>query len=134
MKRRPRLEKSAVVLFRMNQRVEVDFKTRSLVNNWDTKMKLFKETYRTFAILGISSSQNKFNKKVVLPMICYWIDNILNCIYLCRVVESFSEYMNSIFFTCITSSIVICFTITIFKWKNITTLIHTAEELVRQSK
>lgn len=113
----------------MNQIVEVNLDIER-----GTKMKLFQETYRTFAILGISSSQNRFNKKVLLPMMCYWIDNILNCIYLWRVVESFSEYMNSIFFTCITSSIAICFTITWFKWRNMTTLIHTVERLVRQSK
>lgn len=95
-------------------------------------MKLFQETRRSFAVLGIESTQRILNRRVIVPIMCYWIDNILNCIYLFCVDKSFNEYMDSVFFTCITSSVAICFTITIFKWNKIAAHIAVIEKFVEK--
>lgn len=97
-------------------------------------MKFFRETKRTFAILGISSNQNIFNEKMLMAFTSYWLDNTLNCIFIYREANSFSEYADSAFITSTTTMFAMIFTIIVIKWQNVSELISSIDELAEKSK
>lgn len=96
-------------------------------------MKLFQETQRTLAILGIATNQNKINRTAMMIFIVYFIDNILNCVYLCRVVETFSEFTDSVFITSLTTSIPIMFVIFASEWTTVSILITHVGKFIEKS-
>lgn len=101
-----------------------------LVLLYSTKMNLFQSVEKNFeGFLGISREQHLLNWKILTAFICYWVDNALNCIFLIREVNSFSEIANSIFITSETTTIAICFTIWITQKDKMFHLIDIAEEL-----
>lgn len=98
------------------------------------KMKLFQETNRSFAVLGIATNQNKFNKKTFMTAMVYLTSNTINCVNIFSGVENFTEYAESILFTSVTMSFFMIFIIMIFQWEHISSLIDMFEEFVEKRK
>lgn len=98
------------------------------------KMNFFQTARRNFEILGISPSQSRLNGKVLMAFTSYWIDNTLNCIFLAREVNNFSEMANSIFITTGTTTISTCFTILIINKAKLFRLVDDAEKIIDRGK
>lgn len=97
-------------------------------------MKFYRETQRTFAILGLSSNQKTINGRMLMAFTSYWLDNTLNCIFIYREANSFSEYADSAFITSTTTMFALMYTIMVIKWEKVTKLINGVNELVEKSE
>lgn len=96
-------------------------------------MNFFQESKRSFVTLGITSNERTFNRKALLVIACYCVDDTLHCIHLLRVANTFDEYSESIFTTTTTVMITVLFIVIAIKWKNISELIDGIDELAEKS-
>lgn len=95
-------------------------------------MKLFQSVLKKCENLGVSPNQSRLNGKLLMAFTSFWVDNTLNCIFLVREVNNFSEFVNSIFITSGTTTISICFTIFIVKKIKIFRLVDDAEKIAER--
>lgn len=95
-------------------------------------MLAFRETERSFGILGIGSTQNRFNGKMLMTIIACTTDNILNYVYLFYVAERFIDRVDSIFFCSVTTFILLIYIITIFQWEKLSTHIDDVRQFVEE--
>lgn len=93
-------------------------------------LKLFQFIQTKFAILGfIPNQQSPLNGKTVAALICFWLDNAFNCVFIAVEVDNFVDYTNSIFIICATTGIATCFTIAMIKARKLFELIDFAEKI-----
>lgn len=97
-------------------------------------MNLFQSALKKFENLGISENQSRLNGRVLMTFISYWFDNALNCIFLVREVNNFSEMANSIFITSATTTVSTCFTILIINKAKLFRLKNNAEKAIDRGK
>lgn len=104
------------------------------VFNISAKMRFLETVLKKCEILGISPTQSRLNRKSLMALTCYWVDNTLNCIFCIREANTFSEMANSIFITSGTTTISTCFTILVIKKTKIFDLINNAERIVEKGR
>lgn len=90
-------------------------------------MNLFQSVLRNFEKLGICENQNWLNKKLLMTLACYLLNNISNCIFLVREVKNFNETVISIFALSTSTTITTSFIIIIFKATKLFDIVSNAE-------
>lgn len=96
-------------------------------------MELFQFTQNTFETVGIDSTQNPFNRKVLIIFSVCCISIISACIFLFHEANNFMEYSNSIYITTAYLLVTVCYTLLITKMEDTFDLIDNFESTVDES-
>lgn len=83
---------------------------------------------------GVIRGQYRLNRKIMIAFTCYWLDNILKCMFIVRDVGSFGELVNSLYEITITIIIATSFTIWIIQLGRLFRIINSIEEVTDRSK
>ena len=97
-------------------------------------MKCFKSAQNNLKVVGIDSNHCRFNKKMLMTFLSYGINNILNFMFLFYGASNSREYTDSMYVTCCTVVIGLCYTIAVFKMKDLFKYIEGCENLIEKSK
>lgn len=101
-------------------------------------MKLFKLIQKKFAKLGITSQQSiqsyRINRKILIALLSYGTNNILNYAFIFNGGHSFVEYTDIICMSATTTMIAINFTILIFKMEKYFEFIDSCNKIATKSE
>lgn len=97
-------------------------------------MKFYQKTKKSFEFLGLSSNQGMFNRKVSMFLTLFWLDVVLNWMYVFRVAETFGEYAESVFTTTTTTMFTLLYTNMVINWNAVNEVIDGIDKLTERSK
>lgn len=97
-------------------------------------MKFFQSNQQNLSILGISSIEKPFNRRMMKAYLIYGLSTISANLFLILEANSFSQYTNSVFVTTALAMILICFSMMVFKATELYQFMDDCEEMVVNSK
>lgn len=98
------------------------------------KMKYFQLAQKYLAFLGISSTQEPINQRILVTSMLYAVTWVSMCAFLIREAISFKEYIDAIFMITATITLYIQFAIIAFQPKKIFTIIEAMENIDESSE
>lgn len=96
-------------------------------------MKLLQFSQKKLESVGIDSTQNPFNRKILKIFSHFFICNISTSVFLLHEPNNFMEYSNSIFVASAFLLLVVCYTILITKMQDSFKLIANFESAIDKS-
>ena len=98
-------------------------------------MKLFQDSQRNFAILGINSNQQtSFDSKFILTYLVNGLGFISSTVFLFYKANTFQEYSNNAYVTTSITTSIAVFTIVVFKTKALFKFIKNFEDFFEKSE
>lgn len=98
-----------------------------------TKMKLLQFTQEKFEMVGIDSTQNPFNMRILMVISVCCMCIISTSVFLFHDANNFIEYSNSIYLTTATMLIIVCYIVLITKMEYIFVQIQGFESVIDES-
>lgn len=97
-------------------------------------MKYLRSVLKYAALLGISSTQRPFNRRILITFLLYAVNSALYCAFPILEKVGFEEYIIDIYIASATVMVIIFFAIAAFKMANIFTLLGKAEDIAESSE
>lgn len=110
--------------------VKITLPRSILVSN----MKFLRIFQTGVAIGGISSIEQRFNRKTSFVFVIFGLCVTLQCIYIFQTANSFNEYTDCVYKTGTTISILVCYASLVFHKAEVTTYIDGIEKFADKSE